>query len=169
MSHAMQDHPRQKAHSEECWRGLLEEEMANHSSILDVRIPRKVCKGKKMWHQKFSPQFERYPIGYWGRAISSSSRKNEADRPKQKWPSVMDVSAGESKVWSCNKHIAEEPGMLGPCVCVCVLVSQLCLTLCYPMNCSRPGPSVHGILQARVLECVTIPFSREFSWPRDQT
>ena len=46
------------------------------------------------------------------------------------------------------------------CVCVCVLVSQLCPTLCDPINCSPPGSSVHGILQARVLERVAIPFSK---------
>ena len=37
-------------------------------------------------------------------------------------------------------------------VCVCVLVAQLCLTLCNPMGCSPPGSSVHGVLQARILE-----------------
>ena len=36
----------------------------------------------------------------------------------------------------------------------------LCLTLCDPMDCSPPGSSVHGILQARILEWVAIPFSR---------
>ena len=40
------------------------------------------------------------------------------------------------------------------------LVSQSCLTLCNPMDCSLPGSSVHGILQARILEWVAIPFSR---------
>ena len=42
------------------------------------------------------------------------------------------------------------------CVCVCVLVTQLCLTLCNPMDCNSLGSSVHGILQARILEWVTI-------------
>ena len=37
---------------------------------------------------------------------------------------------------------------------------QSCLTLCAPMDCSPPGSSVHGILQARILEWVTVPFSR---------
>ena len=49
------------------------------------------------------------------------------------------------------------------CVCVCVRVcvcarmrsvAELCLTLCRPMNCSLPGSSVHGILQARILEWI---------------
>ena len=37
------------------------------------------------------------------------------------------------------------------------------------MDCSQPGSSVHGILQARILEWVAIPFSRGSSWPRDRT
>ena len=54
-------------------------------------------------------------------------------------------------------------------VCVCVLVSQLCPTLCNPMDCSPPGSSLHGILQARMLEWIAIPFSRGSSRARDQT
>ena len=50
-----------------------------------------------------------------------------------------------------------------------VLVAVLCPTLYDPMNCSPPGSSVHGILQARTLEWVAIPFSRGSSPPRDQT
>ena len=38
-----------------------------------------------------------------------------------------------------------------------------------PMNCSPPGSWIHGIPQDRILECVTISFSRESCWPRDQT
>ena len=45
-------------------------------------------------------------------------------------------------------------------------VTQLCLTLCDPMTCSLPGTSVHGILQARILEWGTIFYSRESSWQR---
>ena len=45
---------------------------------------------------------------------------------------------------------------------VCVLVTQSCPTLCDPMTCSPPGSSVHGILQARILEWVAIPFSGIF-------
>ena len=42
-------------------------------------------------------------------------------------------------------------------------------TLCNPMDCSSPGPSVHRILQARILEWVAIPFSWGFVRPRDWT
>ena len=53
-------------------------------------------------------------------------------------------------------------------LCVC-LVTQSCLTLCDPMDCSPPGSSVHGILQAKILEWVAMPFSRGSSQPRDRT
>ena len=47
-------------------------------------------------------------------------------------------------------------------------VAQLCPTLCDPMDCSLPGSSLHGILQAKILECVAISFSRGSSQPRIQ-
>ena len=50
-----------------------------------------------------------------------------------------------------------------------VLVAQLCLNLCDPLDCDLPGSSVHGILQARILEWVAISYSRRSSQPRDQT
>ena len=48
-------------------------------------------------------------------------------------------------------------------------VAQSCPTLCDPMDCSLPGSSLHGILQARVLEWVDISFSRGSSRFKDQT
>ena len=50
-----------------------------------------------------------------------------------------------------------------------VLVAQLCLTLWDPMDCSPPGSSVHGILQARILDWLAISFSRGSSRPSDWT
>ena len=50
-----------------------------------------------------------------------------------------------------------------------VLVAWSCPTLCDPMGCSPPGFSIHGILQARILQWVAIPFSRGTSQPRDRT
>ena len=56
------------------------------------------------------------------------------------------------------------------CVCVCVcVVTQSCLTLCDPMDCSPLGSSVHGIFQTRILEWVAISYSKGSSWPKDQT
>ena len=48
-----------------------------------------------------------------------------------------------------------------------VLVSQSCPNLCDSMDCSPPGSSVHGILPARILEWVAMPFSRGSFRPRN--
>ena len=58
---------------------------------------------------------------------------------------------------------------LGLEMCVQAKSLQWCTTLCDPVDCSPPGSSVHGILQARILECVAMPSSRESPQPRDQT
>ena len=49
------------------------------------------------------------------------------------------------------------------------LVTESYLTLCNPMDCRPPGSSVHGIVQARILEWIAISFSRGSSRPRYQT
>ena len=73
--------------------------------------------------------------------------------------------------WSCGKirklTVEKKSGIMD--LKVKVLVSQLCLTLCNPKDCSPSVSSVHGTLQARILEWVTIPFSRGSSWPRHRT
>ena len=48
-------------------------------------------------------------------------------------------------------------------VLCCAKSLQSCLILCNPMDCSPPGSSVQGILQARILEWVALPSSRESS------
>ena len=54
--------------------------------------------------------------------------------------------------------------------CVCAKSRQWRPTLCNSMDCRLPGSSVHGILQARILERGAIPSSsRGSSWPRDRT
>ena len=54
-------------------------------------------------------------------------------------------------------------------VCVHVKLLQSCLTFCDHMSCSSPGSSVHGIIQARILEWFAISSSRGPSKPRDWT
>ena len=51
--------------------------------------------------------------------------------------------------------------------CIHAKLLQLCPTLCDPIDCSLPGSSVHGILQARTLELVAVLSSRGSSRPRD--
>ena len=57
----------------------------------------------------------------------------------------------------------------GPNSCWLSSVAQSCPTLCHPMDCSPPGSSAHGILQARILEWVAISFSRGSFRPKDWT
>ena len=49
-----------------------------------------------------------------------------------------------------------------PCIYICVFVTQSCLTPWDPMGCSPPGSSVLGILQARILEQIAVPFSNMY-------
>ena len=50
-----------------------------------------------------------------------------------------------------------------------MIVVQSCPTLYDPMDCSLPGSSVHGILQAKISGWAVIPFSKGSSQPRDRT
>ena len=71
----------------------------------------------------------------------------------------MSVYQGPDLFLVSSLWIPQKPG---PCLalsCRC-LVAKSCLTLCDPMDCSPPGSSVHGFLQARILEWVAIPFCR---------
>ena len=75
----------------------------------------------------------------------------------------------QKQLWNFEKnHIGKLRKSIHTIEKVKMLVIQFCLTLCNPMDCSPPGFSVHGILQARILEWEAIPFSRGSSWPRDR-
>ena len=65
-----------------------------------------------------------------------------------------------------SNHSCNDPAKLTCAVCS---APQSCPTLCNPMDCRLPGSSVHGILQARILEWVAIPSSRRSSQARDRT
>ena len=72
-------------------------------------------------------------------------------------------------VSSCFPDIPSQrpqSGLILPCsLCLCVLSHSVCPTLCNPVDCSLPGSSVHGILQARILEWVAMPSCRGSSNP----
>ena len=71
----------------------------------------------------------------------------------------MDRGAWWATVHKVTKNQTWLKGL--PC-----LVAQSCPTLCYPMDCSPPGCSIHGILQERILEWVTMPSSKASSQSR---
>ena len=81
----------------------------------------------------------------------------------------MDICIGMAEFFCCQPEIITTLVNLLWKWKVKVLVAQSNLTLSDPMDCSPPGSSVHGILQARILEWVAIPFSRGSSWLRDWT
>ena len=72
--------------------------------------------------------------------------------------------------WTGPGTSSAAPWMLDYChpVLFCCLVAQLCLNLFDSMDCSLPGSSVHGIIQAKILEWVAISFARGSSQPRDR-
>ena len=93
------------------------------------------------------------------------------------WPFCLPVTDGQASVRGASTWA---PRFLTICLQVSEMLSQplsewvsevtqLCPTLCDHMDCSLPGSSLHGILQARVLEWVAISFSRGSSRPRDWT
>ena len=71
-------------------------------------------------------------------------------------------------IFAADDIIMEELDKDRMCV-VCVKLYQLCPTLCDPIDCSLPVSSILGILQARILQWVAMPFSRGSFWPRDWT
>ena len=70
------------------------------------------------------------------------------------WPHLpVSPLSSTDKVTSCNPRPWS--------CCYCCSVAQSCPTLCSPVDCSLPGSSVHGISQARILEWVAMPSSRD--------
>ena len=73
---------------------------------------------------------------------------------KENWhkcPGILEMELSKKDLYFQNI-----PPFSNSAGCLYVLVTQSCLTLCYPMDCSPPGSSVHGIYQARIW--VGLPF-----------
>ena len=82
------------------------------------------------------------------------------------WAAIYGVA--QSRTW-LKRRSSSSSFIIIICFLFIVLVAQLCLTLCNPLDCNLPDFSVLGIFQARILDLVAISFSRGSSWPRDQT
>ena len=90
------------------------------------------------------------------------------------WESHLGWSRGSAPVsWEVPVPPMVSPGCVCVCVCVCVCLHMLSLQSCPslydPTDCSPPGSSVHGILQARILESLVMPSSKWSSQTRNQT
>ena len=119
------------------------------------------------------------PVLNWMRRTGNSSAGAPSRPPERECtlgclvsvPQVEAPSEGPSLRWETEVGLDRDPAEPSflPSAQVKVKAAQLCPTLCDPMDCSLPGSSVHGILQASILEWVTISFSRGSSRSRDQT
>ena len=90
-----------------------------------------------------------FPLCKWGELQKPHNNLDELRL--QKWQSALTRAQSKTKMTVCAKSL------------------QSCPTLWDSMDCSPPGSSVHGILQASILEWVAMPSSRGSSRPRDQT
>ena len=118
------------------------------------------------------PETEGRLWGLWRLGVRRRGRNSVLTMPGQGWLMKMPLSEAsttpksrESLNLKSNKVGLRLAGWWK----VKALVDESCPTLCDPMDCSPPGSSVHGILQARILQWVAIAFSRGSSSPRDQT
>ena len=87
-----------------------------------------------------------------GVSVEQGAVTSAADSPVGTWTSWEPAEA-------CRLPARQGPGALCALAHACAKLIQSCPTLCAPMDCSPPGFSVHGILQARTLEWVAISFS----------
>ena len=98
----------------------------------------------------------------WGQSILGFSNISSSFLPQCLcicWPFCLEL---KKKIFFFSQFYWDIIDM----TCVC---AQLCLTLCDPKDCSRPGSSVHRIFQARILEWVAISCSKGSSQSRDWT
>ena len=103
------------------------------------------------------PESRRSPGGENGNPLYILAWKNPMDRGA--WQAIVRRVV---KSWRppSDYHFHSHVYMDGTSTLQLCSVSQSCPTLCDPTDCNLPGFSIHGILQARVLEWVAIPFSR---------
>ena len=100
---------------------------------------------------KFDPRIRKIPWRRKGNPLQYYCLENTMDRGSW-WATVHGVAKSQTRPIDFY--------------CVSRSVVSDCL---WPMDCSLPGSSVHRVSQARILEWVAIPFSRESSQPRGQT
>ena len=139
------------------WGRSLEKGNATHFSILAWRIPWTVCSHGVAKSQTWLSYFD----------FTSLRAQNMFLCPLRKSPrpSPPDYPPVPGHILRNVSYLLGFPST-SPSPFL-VLVTQSYPTLCDSMDCSPSGSPVHGILQARILEWVAIPFSRGSSWPRD--
>ena len=164
------------------WEDPLEEEMAAHFGVLVGTITWREKVGYSLRGHKELGTVEHTPTNC---THSSSWEWSSFNTTSSLWPWALDKNHRSSLLlityivissvlsvshsWWYERTYITPSDKMSSFFLFAVLVTQSCLTLCSPMDCIPPGPWVLGILQARTLEWVAIPFSMETYWPRDQT
>ena len=114
-------------------------------------------------------RIDAFELWYWRRLLESPLDCKEIQPVYPKGKSVLNIH-WKDWCWSwISNTLATWCEELTHWKRLWCLVSQSCLILWETMDCSPLGSSVHGLLQARILEWVAISFSRGSSWPRDRT
>ena len=91
--------------------------------------------------------------------IELEARMAKISVPADSPPGESSLLAFDGHLCALSSHRVRDNSLVPPLKSESE-VAQSCPTLCDPMDCSLPGSSLHGILQARVLEWVAISFSR---------
>ena len=144
--------------------------MAPHSSTLAWEVPwteepgRLQSMGSRRVERDWATSLSRIGEGN-GNPLQCSCLENPRDGGAW-WAAIYGVA--QSRTW-LKRRSSSSSFIIIICFLFIVLVAQLCLTLCNPLDCNLPDFSVLGIFQARILDLVAISFSRGSSWPRDQT
>ena len=110
-----------------------------------------------------------YPMAQWTKnppAMRETREKKQVPSLDQKYLLEEGV-ATERAIESETAELLSTAQYMLYVVCMRALSLQSCSTVYDPMGCSPPGPSAHGILQARIMEWAAIPLSRGSSRPRD--
>ena len=137
------------------WEDAMEEGIATHSIFLAWRIPWTEESGR------LQPTRLLYPWKFSGKTTGVGCHFL--------LQGIFPTQGSNLGLLHCRQFLYPLSHLGSLILCCCSSVTKLCLTLCDPVDCSSPGSSIHGILQARILEWVAISFSRGSFQPRDRT
>ena len=159
----------------QCPRG--ERRKKTHEKAASVSLSHHNKVPQTEWHKNiYISQFRRLEVhnhgasklAFWWGLSSWPADVPSPLSPRMAFP-LCSHRKNASSCYKDTSSIRCQPAFLVSSSKVKVKVAQSCPTLCNPKDCSLPGSSVHGVLQARILELVIVLFSRRSSQPRDGT
>ena len=118
------------------------------------------------------PQHVKNPPAMWETRVWSLGWEDPLEKGMATHSSILAWRITMDSPWGCKETDTTEQFTslhFTSCIYIWSEVAQSCPTLCDPMDCNLLGFSIHGILQARILEWIAISFSKGSSQPRDRT